>query len=108
MIGNYEHQIRQGINRGFYIQESGCNGSNYYRFYVVVAEAFILSPDVAQASMIADRFDKYTVEKPCEWASHYIDLIHSNVFDMLNSYAEKSSQAVGLIQYGLMHDSCRR
>jgi hypothetical protein len=68
---------QQDLQTAQSILDKGCVGHNYYRFYVAVAEYYLIHNNPCQARDYAQQFQDYTAGQPCPWSKHFIRLIRS-------------------------------
>lgn len=89
-----ENQLAQhDLSTAQPILDKGCVGHNYYRFYVAVAEYYLMRNNPAQARHYAEQLTRYTVEQPCPWSKHFIQLIHGHA-DWLEAPQDSSRLSV--------------
>ena len=72
--------VQQDLQIAQPILDKGCVGHNYYRFYVAVAEYYLMRNKPVEARNYAGKLRDYTADQPCPWSMHFIELIelHAN------------------------------
>jgi hypothetical protein len=98
--------VQQDLSIAQPILDKGCVGHNYYRFYVAVAEYYLMRNNPVQARVYAGKLRDYTADQPCPWSTHFIQLIEQHAdwlevpHDLLRQDAWRRCFAIG-IQLGL-------
>lgn len=98
--------VQQDLSIAQPILDKGCVGHNYYRFYVAVAEYYLMRNNPLQARVYAGKLRDYTADQPCPWSTHFIQLIEQHAdwleapHDLLRQDAWRRCFASG-IQLGL-------
>ncbi|WP_026471360.1 AAA family ATPase [Alkanindiges illinoisensis] len=78
--------VQQDLQIAQPILDKGCVGHNYYRFYVAVAEYYLMRNNPVEARNYAGKLRDYTADQPCPWSLHFIELIelHANWLEAPN------------------------